>query len=84
MADPRSNTDAVHARYRGLIERHLDGDLGPDERMELFDHLEECEECGRILEAEQRLLKNLNDLPRLTMPSDVRAQLLRVAEREHR
>lgn len=71
-----------HARYRELLERHLDGDLGAAERDELFEHLENCEECRQILEAEQRLAERLGSIPRLVAPSDLRANILKEAVRE--
>ncbi len=71
-----------HARWRTLLERHLDGDLDAAGRQELFEHLELCEECQETLEAEERLIDRLSRLPRLAAPSDLRAAILREAARE--
>lgn len=80
---PDSNAGtAAHARFSDLLERHLDGDLSQIERDELFEHLEFCAECQEVLEAEERLLDRLSQIPRLIPPSDLRAQILREAARE--
>ncbi len=72
-----------HAHWRRLLERQLDGSIGFDDRMALFDHLETCDECRAILEAEERLVSRLSELPRLVPPSDLRARILSQASREH-
>ena len=71
-----------HVHYRELLERHIDGELGAEERNELFEHLEFCDECRETLEAEERLLDRLSQIPRLQPPSDLRASILRQVERE--
>lgn len=76
-------TDAEHAKYRAMLERHLDGELGAEQRVLLLEHLEHCQECSEILEAEQRLVDNLSRLPRLIAPSDLRARIIATAEAEH-
>ena len=78
---PSTPPDA-HAHWRRLLERHLDGDIAPGERMDLFDHLEECDECRAILEAEERLITRLRELPRLVPPADLRAGILDRVARE--
>ena len=50
--------------------------------MDLFDHLEECDECRAILEAEERLITRLRELPRLVPPADLRAGILDRVARE--
>lgn len=82
LPSSRRKPDSAHARYRELLERHLDGELSPEEKMDLFDHLEDCEECQGILEAEQRLVARLSELPRLVTPSSLRANILHNVERE--
>lgn len=71
-----------HARWRTLLEKHIDGELDAAGRQELFGHLEACEECRETLEAEERLIDHLSRLPRLSAPSDLRAAILREAARE--
>lgn len=71
-----------HARYELMLERHLDGELGPMDRDELFEHLEYCDLCREVLEAEERLVDRLSRIPRLMAPSDLRAQILREVARE--
>jgi hypothetical protein len=71
-----------HARYEILLERYLDGELGPPERAELFEHIELCEQCREVLEAEEALVDHLSRIPRLMPPSDLRAKILEEASRE--
>ena len=71
-----------HTKYRKLLERHLDGELAPSERERLFEHLETCEECRQMLEAEERLAERLSRIPRLVAPSDLRANILKEALHE--
>lgn len=71
-----------HARWRHLLELHIDGELDPASRLELFGHLEECDECRNTLEAEERLVDHLSRLPRLVAPSDLRSAILREVTRE--
>ena len=83
---PRPSGDSPqgnHAHWRRLLERQLDGSITFDDRMALFDHLETCEECRAILEAEERLVTRLSELPRLVPPADLRARILSQASREH-
>lgn len=70
-----------HAHYEVLLERHLDGELGPREREEFFAHLENCKRCREILEAEEALVDQLSRIPRLMPPSDLRAKLVEEAVR---
>ncbi|MCX7718054.1 MAG: zf-HC2 domain-containing protein [Candidatus Sumerlaeaceae bacterium] len=83
---PSRNADAgqggAHARFRDLIERHVEADLSPAETAELFAHLAHCEPCREVLEAEKRLNERLRRLPRMVAPSDLRAQILREALRD--
>lgn len=65
-----------------MLERHLEGELEIDDRIELFEHMETCEECREILEAEERLIDRLASIPRIVPPSDLRASILREVERE--
>jgi anti-sigma factor RsiW len=71
-----------HAHFRELLQAHLDGDITPADRMDLFDHLETCDECREMLEAEERLIRHLGSLPRLVPPSDLRARILKQVARE--
>ncbi|MBX7246101.1 MAG: zf-HC2 domain-containing protein [Candidatus Sumerlaeaceae bacterium] len=71
-----------HVHFRQLIQRHVDGDISDAENDELFAHLETCEDCSQILEAEERLLERLMEVPRMVAPSDMRAQILREAARD--
>ncbi|RMH27291.1 MAG: hypothetical protein D6691_06430 [Candidatus Hydrogenedentota bacterium] len=71
-----------HIYYETLLERHLDGELSANERDELFEHLETCEECRQILEAEELLIENLTRIPRLQPPADLRARILSEVARE--
>ena len=66
-------------RFEILLERHIDGDLSPQERDELFEHLEHCSRCQEILEAEEALEDHLSRVPRLMPPADLRARILREA-----
>lgn len=68
-----------HVRFEILLERHIDGDLSPKERDELFEHLEHCSRCQEILEAEEALEDHLSRVPRLMPPADLRARILREA-----
>lgn len=79
-ADSRRG-EISHAHYEILLERHLDGELGPREREEFFAHLENCERCKEILEAEEALVDQLSRIPRLIPPSDLRAKLVEEAVR---
>lgn len=74
----------AHARYRKMLERHIDGELPALDRDELFEHLEFCEECQLTLEAEERLIDRLAQIPKLVAPSDLRAQIMAGVERERR
>jgi hypothetical protein len=65
-----------------MLERHLDGELDAADRGELFGHLENCEACREILEAEERLIDGLSRLPRLMPPAGLRANILGALERE--
>ncbi len=79
-AAPAAEPEHVH--YEILLERHLDGELTLAERQELFAHIEICEECREILEAEETLVDHLSRIPRLMPPSDLRAKILEEASRE--
>ncbi|MCX7624988.1 MAG: zf-HC2 domain-containing protein [Candidatus Sumerlaeaceae bacterium] len=79
-ADPHGG-ERLHAHYEVLLERHLDGELVPQEREELFAHLENCERCRNVLEAEEALIDQLSRIPRLMPPSDLRAKLVEEAVR---
>lgn len=72
-----------HAYFRHLLERQLDGELDPDGKSILQEHLLECGECREMLEAEQRLIERLRHVPRLAPPADLRNRILREAAREH-
>lgn len=77
---PRSHND-----YQDLLERHISGaSLAPDDRFDLFDHIETCDVCRQILEAEERLSERMKTVPRLVAPSDLRSKILQEAIRDHR
>ncbi len=65
-----------------MLQAHLDGEIAPADRMDLFDHIETCDECRDMLEAEERLIRRLGSLPRLVPPSDLRARILKQVARE--
>lgn len=71
-----------HVRFEILLERHLDGELSEKEREELFAHLELCDRCRQILEAEEMLVDQLSRVPRLMPPSDLRARILEEVARQ--
>lgn len=82
--DKAGSREAGHAFYLTLLERHLDGDLDAGGREVLFEHMENCDACREILEAEERLADRLAQIPRISPPSDLRANILRELERERR
>jgi hypothetical protein len=71
-----------HAYYEELLERHLDGELDPADRLELFEHIEHCDRCREVLEAEEALVDQLARIPRLMPPSDLRARIIEEAVRQ--
>lgn len=74
-----------HIYYQDLLEQHVAGDtLSPLDRMELFDHVEECDDCRGILEAENRITERMKAVPRLMTPADLRAKIVSQAVRDHR
>ncbi|KPJ54073.1 hypothetical protein AMJ39_02100 [candidate division TA06 bacterium DG_24] len=55
--------------YKLLIMSLLDGEIGPDERVRLEDHIRECPACARELE-EFRKLKGVTDQMKFVEPED--------------
>ncbi len=74
-----------HTEYQDLLEKHVSGEpISPMDRMVLFDHLEDCDDCRQILEAESRITERMKSVPRLVTPVDLRAKILSQAVRDHR
>lgn len=74
-----------HDEFRDLLEMHLSGDaLSPMDRDSLFDHVEECEECRKVLEAEERISERIKEIPKLVAPMDLRAKILKEAVKDYR
>lgn len=74
-----------HSYYQDLLELHISGEpLSPDDRLSLFDHIEDCDECREMLEAESRITARMKSVPRLVAPVDLRSKILSQAMRDHR
>lgn len=74
-----------HSFYQDLLEQHISGaPLPPSARFSLFDHVETCDDCRMILEAEERITARMKSVPRLVAPSDLRSKILSQAIRDHR
>lgn len=73
-----------HTYYQDLLEQHVSGAaLSPEQRMDFFDHIEECDDCREMLEAEERLTARMKTIPKMVAPSDLRARIVRQAVSEH-
>ena len=74
-----------HSYFQDLLEQHVSGTpLPPEQRMDLFDHIEDCDDCREMLEAEERITARMKSVPRLVAPSDLRSRILSQAIRDHR
>ena len=62
------------AERRGALLAYLDGELPSTERAELEAHLESCDACRALLEAERRLSDALASLPASEPPRDFEAR----------
>ncbi len=73
-----------HSYFQDLLETHISGaPLDPEDRLELFDHVESCDQCRLMLEAEERLTARMKTIPRMVAPSDLRSKILSQAMRDH-
>lgn len=57
--------------FRQLFERRLDGALSRSEQQGLDEHLQDCSDCRRQLDLEQRIVKGLSSLPVQSCPDAV-------------
>lgn len=73
---------ASHAEWLLQVQKHVDGLLSQEERLALFQHLETCETCRLTLEAEERLVERLSEVPRLIVPSGLKNRILTEVRRE--
>ncbi len=74
-----------HSYFQDMLEHQISGAaLAPQDRLALFDHIETCDDCRQILEAEERITARMKMVPRLVAPSDLRSRILSQAVRDHR
>ena len=58
-----------HDTTQDLLSSYIDGDLTPDQRAEVDEHLAECEACREDLELLRLTLDALHDLPEFEAPA---------------
>ncbi len=69
----------THEDYRGRIGALLDGELGADDTVRVEQHLAGCASCRVVRDELAALSRAMRDLPRDTMPADLRASIMRRA-----
>jgi mycothiol system anti-sigma-R factor len=67
--------------FNETLRRYLDGELRGHELLQFRDHLEQCAECRKELEAEEELSRLLHRTrPLYTAPDTLRDRVLRAME----
>ncbi|MFS0839681.1 zf-HC2 domain-containing protein [Paenibacillus sp. 1P03SA] len=64
-----------------LMQRDLDGDLNDLERQRLNQHVQQCSECGTMLQRLRMLSKELENLPKVMPPFSIVDSILPQLER---
>ncbi|MEY9091708.1 zf-HC2 domain-containing protein [Paenibacillus sp. RC84] len=64
-----------------LMQRDLDGDLNDLERQRLNQHVQQCSECGTMLQRLRMLSKELENLPKIMPPFSIVDSILPQLER---
>lgn len=67
-------------QYRELFTFYLDGELSPEQRQNLEDHLKECPDCARLLSLSSELSGALSNLPELEPPAGLISRLYRIPD----
>jgi anti-sigma factor RsiW len=62
--------------FAELVTAHLDGKLDRDVECQFAGHLAECEGCDRYLDQFRVTIRVLGELPRASLPYDVRDRML--------
>ena len=57
-------------KYQKYIDMYYDNELSPDQKEDLFDHLEKCEECSEIFVDIENIEKELYTIPKLLPPDN--------------
>ena len=58
-------------KIKGLLSTYLEGELAPEERPEVEEHLEQCANCRTDLELLRRTVHALHSLPDLPAPAGI-------------
>jgi anti-sigma factor RsiW len=65
---------------REILSALVDGELGPDERRYVHDHLQTCADCREVSEAFGVVQGLLSDLPRIVAPESFVSDVLRAPQ----
>ncbi|MBN1901239.1 zf-HC2 domain-containing protein [Candidatus Sumerlaeota bacterium] len=71
-----------YQHYREKFEDYLLGNLSPDEKKEMEEHLASCDECRREMEKEKRLLELFQTMERKSAPVILRERALDFARKQ--
>jgi hypothetical protein len=62
-------------KYKSLFSNYIDGDLFPEQRKSLEDHLTKCPPCQRAVQRLKIICKSLRNMPVLTTSPDFESRL---------
>ena len=64
------------------LSEYLDGDLDPALEEALMRHLEDCEDCGILVDTTRRTIEMYCNMEPVPLPADVKQRLLRALEQK--
>jgi mycothiol system anti-sigma-R factor len=82
MADQGEWVDCNETVHR--LYHFLDGELTPDRRVEIADHLDKCAPCLEAYDFEAEVRRLISDRCKDHVPDHLRERIARAIEHEHR
>jgi anti-sigma factor RsiW len=64
------------------LSEYLDGELDPALEEALMRHLEDCEDCGILVDTTRRTIEMYCNMEPVPLPADVKQRLLRALEQK--